>query len=72
MLTLLLLCFYQFFFLVDVLEEKCRGTLMMLLDPLSFTESEETITRQIVDRPDQKHRFLTRVYVQPQWVYMTL
>ena len=35
----------------------------------TFTESEETITHQIVDRPDQKHRFLTRVYVQPQWVY---
>ena len=23
----------------------------------------------MVDRPDQRHRFLSRVYIQPQWVY---
>lgn len=24
---------------------------------------------QVVDRPRQSHRFLSRVYVQPQWVF---
>ena len=35
----------------------------------SFSESDDAVTHQIVDRPDQRHRFLSRVYVQPQWVY---
>ena len=35
----------------------------------TYAESDETITHQIMDRPEQKHSFLTRVYVQPQWVY---
>eukprot|EP00879_Flechtneria_rotunda_P025008 GHRR01026537.1.p1 GENE.GHRR01026537.1~~GHRR01026537.1.p1 ORF type:complete len:683 (+),score=323.94 GHRR01026537.1:88-2136(+) len=34
-----------------------------------FTESDESITHQVVDRPTQGHRFLSRVYVQPQWVF---
>ncbi|KAJ7974619.1 Pescadillo-like [Quillaja saponaria] len=34
-----------------------------------FKESDETITHQIVDRPAQGHIFLSREYVQPQWVY---
>lgn len=32
-------------------------------------ESDLSITYQIVDRPTQGHRFLSREYVQPQWVY---
>lgn len=35
----------------------------------SFPESDETITHQVMDRPSQKHRFLSRDYVQPQWVF---
>ncbi|KAH7847532.1 hypothetical protein Vadar_027245 [Vaccinium darrowii] len=34
-----------------------------------FNESDQTITHQIVDRPTQGRRFLSREYVQPQWVY---
>ncbi|URE39892.1 Pescadillo N-terminus [Musa troglodytarum] len=34
-----------------------------------FKESAEDITHQIVDRPTQGHVFLSREYVQPQWVY---
>lgn len=34
-----------------------------------FNESDQSITHQIVDRPTQGHRFLSREYVQPQWVY---
>ncbi|XP_052197651.1 pescadillo homolog [Diospyros lotus] len=34
-----------------------------------FIESDQTITHQIVDRPTQGRRFLSREYVQPQWVY---
>ncbi|ESW15415.1 hypothetical protein PHAVU_007G070900 [Phaseolus vulgaris] len=34
-----------------------------------FGESDQSITHQIVDRETQGHRFLSRDYVQPQWVY---
>ncbi|CAK9212381.1 unnamed protein product [Sphagnum troendelagicum] len=34
-----------------------------------FDESDESITHQIVDRPTKGHRFLSRDYLQPQWVY---
>ncbi|KAL6057906.1 mRNA-binding ribosome synthesis protein nop7 [Balamuthia mandrillaris] len=33
------------------------------------TESDDSITHHLVDRPSQKHQFLSREYVQPQWVY---
>ncbi|EDV22208.1 uncharacterized protein TRIADDRAFT_29327, partial [Trichoplax adhaerens] len=35
----------------------------------SYEETDESITHQIVDRPSQKHQFLSRYYVQPQWVF---
>jgi pescadillo protein len=31
--------------------------------------NDSSITHHICDRPSQAHRFLNRVYVQPQWVY---
>ncbi|WJX81245.1 hypothetical protein P8452_64153 [Trifolium repens] len=34
-----------------------------------FAESDQSITHQIVDRDAQGHRFLSREYVQPQWVF---
>ncbi|KMZ70148.1 putative Pescadillo [Zostera marina] len=34
-----------------------------------LNETDEQITYQIVDRPTQHHMFLSREYVQPQWVY---
>ncbi|CAK9161765.1 unnamed protein product [Ilex paraguariensis] len=34
-----------------------------------FGESDQSITYQIVDRTMQGHRFLSREYVQPQWVF---
>ncbi|XP_004513900.1 pescadillo homolog isoform X1 [Cicer arietinum] len=34
-----------------------------------FGESDQSITHQIVDRESQGHRFLSREYVQPQWVF---
>ncbi|KAG0324975.1 mRNA-binding ribosome synthesis protein nop7 [Dissophora globulifera] len=34
-----------------------------------FDENDERITHQISDRPTQGHRFLSRQYIQPQWVY---
>jgi len=33
-----------------------------------FTEADQTITHQIVDRNTQRHLFLSREYVQPQWL----
>uniref|UniRef100_A0A915JKD8 Pescadillo homolog n=1 Tax=Romanomermis culicivorax TaxID=13658 RepID=A0A915JKD8_ROMCU len=36
----------------------------------SYDENDETITHQIIDRPSLPHKpFLSRRYVQPQWVY---
>ncbi|KAJ4804982.1 Pescadillo [Rhynchospora pubera] len=34
-----------------------------------FDETDEDIAYQIVDRPTQGHKFLSRHYVQPQWVF---
>ncbi|KAK7266009.1 hypothetical protein RIF29_18648 [Crotalaria pallida] len=34
-----------------------------------FAESDQSITHQIVDRDAQGHRFLSREYVQPQWIF---
>jgi pescadillo protein len=33
-----------------------------------FPENDERITHQICDRPTQGHRFLSRTYLQPQWI----
>jgi len=32
-------------------------------------ENDQSITHQIVDRGSQKRQFLSRVYIQPQWVF---
>ncbi|XP_068656318.1 pescadillo homolog [Aristolochia californica] len=45
------------------------GTVSWDGDGSPFSESDESITHQIVDRPTQKHLFLSREYIQPQWVY---
>ncbi|KAL2528917.1 pescadillo-related [Forsythia ovata] len=34
-----------------------------------FPETDQSITHQIVDRPTQSRKFLSREYVQPQWIY---
>lgn len=33
-----------------------------------FAESDQSITHQVVDRDTQRHLFLSREYVQPQWL----
>jgi len=35
----------------------------------TFDVTDETITHQIVDRPDMDKQYLNRYYIQPQWVY---
>ncbi|CAH0390130.1 unnamed protein product [Bemisia tabaci] len=35
----------------------------------TFSEDDETITHQIVDRPSVEKKFISRYYVQPQWVF---
>ncbi|XP_029033723.1 pescadillo homolog [Osmia bicornis bicornis] len=35
----------------------------------TFDESDETITHQIVDRPSMTKQYISRYYVQPQWVF---
>eukprot|EP00249_Psilotum_nudum_P022036 c28349_g1_i1 orf=520-2442(-) len=47
----------------------CGGTVSWEGDGAPFRESDDDITHQIVDRPTQGHIFLTRNYVQPQWVF---
>ncbi|KXJ23363.1 Pescadillo-like [Exaiptasia diaphana] len=34
----------------------------------TYSETDETITHQIIDRPVQGHKYLSRYYVQPQWI----
>ncbi|KAE8720118.1 Pescadillo-like protein [Hibiscus syriacus] len=38
-------------------------------DGAPFSEADDSITHLIVDRPSQGHVYLSRDYVQPQWVY---
>ncbi|CAN1263296.1 Pescadillo homolog [Linum perenne] len=38
-------------------------------DGAPFAEDDQSITHQIVDRPTQGHKFFSREYVQPQWIY---
>ncbi|WCJ38402.1 pescadillo-related [Euphorbia peplus] len=38
-------------------------------DGAPFVEADQSITHQIVDRPTQGHKYLSRQYVQPQWIY---
>lgn len=35
----------------------------------SFDENDETITHHIVDRPNMTKQYISRYYVQPQWVF---
>ncbi|XP_035692160.1 pescadillo-like isoform X2 [Branchiostoma floridae] len=35
----------------------------------AFDESDETITHQIVDRPKPDRQYLSRYYIQPQWLF---
>ncbi|KAJ8445065.1 hypothetical protein Cgig2_022585 [Carnegiea gigantea] len=38
-------------------------------DGAPFDETDQSITHQVVDRPSQGHMFLSREYIQPQWVF---
>ncbi|XP_071566981.1 pescadillo homolog [Temnothorax nylanderi] len=35
----------------------------------TFDENDETITHQIVDRPSMNKQYISRYYIQPQWVF---
>lgn len=35
----------------------------------TFDESDETITHQICDRPSIENKYISRDYIQPQWVF---
>ncbi|XP_012152384.2 pescadillo homolog [Megachile rotundata] len=35
----------------------------------TFDETDETITHQIVDRPSMSKQYISRYYVQPQWIF---
>ncbi|GAA0186520.1 RNA metabolism protein [Lithospermum erythrorhizon] len=45
------------------------GTVSWEGEGAPFNETDKSITHQIVDRPSQGHKFLSREYVQPQFVY---
>ncbi|KAJ8971952.1 hypothetical protein NQ317_018296 [Molorchus minor] len=35
----------------------------------TFDENDESITHQIVDRPSMEKQYISRYYIQPQWVF---
>ncbi|XP_011494818.1 PREDICTED: pescadillo homolog [Ceratosolen solmsi marchali] len=35
----------------------------------TYDENDETITHQIVDRPSMEKQFISRYYIQPQWIF---
>lgn len=35
----------------------------------TFDENDETITHQIVDRPSMEKQYISRYYIQPQWIF---
>ncbi|XP_076160552.1 pescadillo homolog isoform X2 [Ptiloglossa arizonensis] len=41
----------------------------LLFTGATFQENDETITHQIVDRPSMTKQYISRYYVQPQWVF---
>ncbi|KAL8556251.1 hypothetical protein ACS0TY_003888 [Phlomoides rotata] len=45
------------------------GTVSWEGEGAPFEETDQSITHQVVDRPTQGHKFLSREYIQPQWVY---
>lgn len=45
------------------------GTVSWEGEGTPLEESDQSITHQVVDRPTQEHKFLSRDYIQPQWVY---
>lgn len=53
---------------VSVLCRSFGGTVAWEGEGSPYSEADDVITHQVVDRPTQGHRFLSRNYVQPQWV----
>lgn len=41
----------------------------MLFVGSTFDEDDETITHQIIDRPSVDKKYISRYYVQPQWIF---
>ena len=54
---------------IELLIKSCGGSVSFDSPDAPYPESDESITHQIVDRPTQRHLYLSRVYVQPQWVF---
>nr|XP_045582804.1 pescadillo-like [Procambarus clarkii] len=50
----------------------CQGEVSWeesLTDGSTYPVTDESITHQIVDRPHIERKYLSRYYIQPQWVY---
>ncbi|EPS64320.1 hypothetical protein M569_10461, partial [Genlisea aurea] len=45
------------------------GTVSWEGEGAPFDESDDSISHQVVDRPSQGRRYLSRDYIQPQWIY---
>ncbi|KAH6754872.1 pescadillo-like protein [Perilla frutescens var. hirtella] len=45
------------------------GTVSWEGEGAPFEESDQSITHQVADRSSQGHKFLSREYIQPQWIY---
>ena len=63
-----LICLFVLMFFLSSAYRSFGGEVAWEGEGSPYSESDEAITHQIVDRPTQGHKFLSRSYVQPQWV----
>lgn len=47
----------------------CGGQVSWEGEHAPYPSNDQSITHHVVDRPVQTHRYLSREYVQPQWVF---
>ena len=64
-------CIFYILFGVFV-STKTVGTINVILNVFlgsTFDENDESITHQIVDRPSLPNKYISRYYIQPQWIF---
>ena len=57
---------------VVIVVRSCEGEVSWdssLFPGANYDETDESITHQIVDRPMVEKQYLSRYYIQPQWIY---
>lgn len=57
---------------VVIVIRSCEGQVSWdssLFPGATYDETDESITHQIADRPSVEKQYLSRYYIQPQWIY---